>query len=30
LAAVNLILWSGLFFYLMRLDQKIGREEKDR
>ena len=30
LAAVNLILWSGLFLYLMRLDKKIGREEKDR
>lgn len=30
LAAVNLILWVGLFLYLMRLDSKIGREEKDR
>lgn len=27
LAAVNLIIWTGLFLYLLRIDRKIGREE---
>ncbi len=29
LAAVNLILWTGLFLYLLRLDRKISQREKD-
>ncbi|MEM1206137.1 MAG: CcmD family protein [Acidobacteriota bacterium] len=30
LAAVNLIIWTGLFLYLLSLEKKIGRKEKDR
>jgi CcmD family protein len=30
LAAVNVIIWTGLFFYLWRLDQRIARKEKER
>jgi CcmD family protein len=29
IAAVNLIIWTGLFFYLLRLDRKISQREKD-
>ncbi len=29
LAAVNLIIWTGLFFYLLSLERKIRRQEKD-
>lgn len=28
LAAVNLIIWTGLFLYLLRIDSKLGRAEK--
>ena len=30
LAAVNLILWSGLFLYLLSLERKIRQREKDQ
>lgn len=30
LAAVNLMIWTGLFLYLLRIDRKIGREEDER
>ena len=30
LAAVNLLIWSGLFLYLLRIDRKLGDKEKDR
>ncbi|MEM9555139.1 MAG: CcmD family protein [Acidobacteriota bacterium] len=29
LAAVNLIIWTGLFLYLMSLERKIGRREDE-
>ncbi|MEM7583931.1 MAG: CcmD family protein [Acidobacteriota bacterium] len=29
LAAVNLIIWTGLFFYLLSLERKIRQQEKD-
>ena len=29
LAAVNLIIWTGLFLYLLSLERKIGRREID-
>lgn len=29
LAAANLVIWTGLFLYLLRIDRKIGREEDD-
>jgi len=29
--AVNLVIWTGLFLYLLRLERRIGRDaEKDR
>lgn len=28
--AVNLVIWTGLFLYLMHLDRKVGELEKDR
>jgi CcmD family protein len=31
--AVNLVIWTGLFLYLLRLERRLGgsrREEKDR
>ncbi len=28
--AVNLIIWSGLFLYLLGLERKIRRREKDK
>lgn len=30
LTAVNLVTWTGLFLYLVRLDRKLERREKDR
>jgi len=30
LAVVNLLIWTGLFLYLLRLDRKIGDKENDR
>jgi CcmD family protein len=30
LAAVNLVIWLGLFLYLWRLDRKISEKEQDR
>ena len=29
LAAVNLIIWTGLFLYLLSLEKKISRKEDD-
>ncbi|MEM6793381.1 MAG: CcmD family protein [Acidobacteriota bacterium] len=29
LAAVNLIIWSGLFLYLLRLEKKLDRREEE-
>lgn len=29
IAAVNLIIWTGLFVYLLRLDRKISQREKE-
>lgn len=29
LAATNLIIWTGIFLYLLRLEQKLRRKEKD-
>lgn len=26
---VNLIIWTGLFLYLLRLDRRLGQREKD-
>jgi CcmD family protein len=28
--AVNLIIWTGLFLYLLRVERRVGRLEKDR
>lgn len=30
LAAVNVVIWAGLFLYLWRLDRRISEREKDR
>lgn len=30
LAAVNLVTWTGLFLYLLRLEGKLRQKEKDR
>jgi CcmD family protein len=30
LAAVNIVIWSGLFVYLWRLDRRIGERERNR
>ncbi len=29
LAIVNLVIWTGLFLYLLRLDRKIAKREKE-
>ena len=29
-AAVNLMIWTGLFLYLLSIDRKISQREKDR
>ena len=29
LAAVNLIIWTGLFIYLLRIDRRLSRKERD-
>lgn len=29
LAATNLIIWAGLFFYLLRIDRKLSEKERD-
>jgi CcmD family protein len=29
LAAVNLIIWTGLFFYMWRIENKIARRERN-
>ena len=29
-AAVNLIIWTGLFLYLLKLERKVSQREKDR
>ncbi len=28
-AATNLIIWAGLFFYLLRIDRKLSEKERD-
>lgn len=28
--AVNLVIWTGIFLYLMRLDRRAGRKEQER
>jgi CcmD family protein len=30
LAAVNVVIWVGLFFYLWRLDRRISERERQR
>lgn len=30
LALVNLVIWTGLFLYLLRIDNKLAEREKDR
>ena len=30
LAAVNVVVWAGLFFYLWRLDRRISNRERER
>jgi CcmD family protein len=30
LAAVNVVIWAGLFFYLWRLDRRISDKERER
>ncbi|MCA1581805.1 MAG: CcmD family protein [Acidobacteria bacterium] len=30
LAAVNVVVWAGLFFYLWRLDRRISERERER
>lgn len=30
IAVVNIIIWSGLFLYLLSIDKKIARQEKDK
>jgi CcmD family protein len=30
LAAVNVVIWVGLFFYLWRLDRRIAERERER
>jgi CcmD family protein len=30
LAAVNLVIWTGLFLYLWRLDRRISERERER
>jgi CcmD family protein len=30
LAIVNVVIWSGLFFYLWRLDRRISERERNR
>ncbi|HTO74834.1 MAG TPA: CcmD family protein [Thermoanaerobaculia bacterium] len=29
LAAVNLVIWGGLFFYVWRLDRRISEKERE-
>jgi CcmD family protein len=29
LAAVNLVIWAGLFFYVWRLDRRISERERE-
>jgi CcmD family protein len=29
LAAVNIVIWAGLFFYLWRLDRRIAEKERE-
>jgi CcmD family protein len=29
LAAVNLVIWAGLFFYVWRLDRRISEKERE-
>lgn len=29
-AAVNVLVWSGIFLYLLRLDRKVRKLEKER
>ncbi len=29
LAAVNLVIWAGLFFYIWRLDRRISEKERE-
>lgn len=28
--AANLVIWTGLFLYLLRLDRRVGRKDRDR
>lgn len=30
LAIVNVVIWSGLFLYLWRLDRRVSERERDR
>ncbi len=30
LAAVNVVIWVGLFFYLWRLDRRVTEKERER
>jgi len=30
LAAVNLVIWTGLFLYMWRLDRRISERERER
>ena len=30
LAIVNVVIWSGLFFYLWRLDRRVSERERNR
>ena len=30
IAVVNLIIWTGLFLYLLSLERKVSRREKDK
>jgi len=30
LAAVNIVIWIGLFFYVWRLDRRLTERERDR
>lgn len=29
-AIVNVIIWSGIFFYLLSIERKLSRQEKNR
>lgn len=30
IAIVNVMIWTGLFFYLLRLDRRLSEREKDQ